>query len=162
MSFTDEELRKIEESLTSKRPGPYWAGKHSGALIREMMNLHAQLGGELPFDGQIGQLKSYINKDTHPFFVTRSVPTIIRFIREKRAEAKAKAGKRARIKGGKFRSDDPSTPNVNEAYADGKTPAKKPQRKAFSKKTSSATKSKTKPKTAPKKNATKAKAKTKK
>ena len=155
MSFTDEELGKIEESLTSKRPGPYWAGRHARALIGEMMSLHAELGGELPFDGQIGQLKSYINKDTHPLFVTKTAPTIIRFIRAKRAEAKAKpgTGKRARSGGGKFKSDDLSTPNVNEAYADGK---------ASSKKTSSATKSKAKPKAAPKKKATKAKAKTKK
>tara|TARA_R110002020_G_scaffold29402_4_gene92711 strand:+ start:343 stop:831 length:489 start_codon:yes stop_codon:yes gene_type:complete len=162
MSFTDEELGLIEGSLTSKRPGLYWAGKHARALIQEMMNLHAQLGGDLPFDGQIGQLKSNINKDTHPFFVTKTAPTIIRFIREKRAEAKAKAGKRARAGGGKFKSDDPSTPNVNEAYADGKTPAKKTQRKTSSKKTSSATTSKAKPKAAPKTKATKAKAKTKK
>ena len=164
MSFTDEELGKIEESLTSKRPGPYWAGRHARALIGEMMSLHAELGGELPFDGQIGQLKSYINKDTHPLFVTKTAPTIIRFIRAKRAEAKAKpgTGKRARSGGGKFKSDDLSTPNVNEAYADGKTPPKKTQRKASSKKTSSATKSKAKPKAAPKKQATKAKAKTKK
>ena len=96
--------------------------------------------------------------------MTKTAPTIIRFIRAKRAEAKAKpgTGKRARSGGGKFKSDDLSTPNVNEAYADGKTPPKKTQRKASSKKTSSATKSKAKPKAAPKKKATKAKAKTKK
>jgi len=34
------------------------------------------------------------------------------------------AGKRTR-KGGKFVKDDPSTPDVNEAFKDGKTPAKK-------------------------------------
>jgi hypothetical protein len=34
------------------------------------------------------------------------------------------AGKRTR-KGGKFVKDDPSTPDVNEAFKDGKAPAKK-------------------------------------
>lgn len=37
-------------------------------------------------------------------------------------------GKRTR-KSGKFVADDKSTPNVNEAYTDGKTPAKKPTTK---------------------------------
>lgn len=32
---------------------------------------------------------------------------------------------RARTKGGKFKGDDPSTPDVNEAYKGGKAPAKK-------------------------------------
>tara|TARA_R110000824_G_scaffold1097_7_gene6020 strand:- start:466 stop:651 length:186 start_codon:yes stop_codon:yes gene_type:complete len=33
--------------------------------------------------------------------------------------------KQARSKGGKFKSDDPSTPDVNEAWEGGKAPAKK-------------------------------------
>ena len=37
---------------------------------------------------------------------------------------------RARDDDGTFRADDPSTPNVNEAYADGKTPTKKQLAKA--------------------------------
>ena len=35
------------------------------------------------------------------------------------------SGKRAKDKKGRFIADDKSTPNVNEAYADGKKPAKK-------------------------------------
>ena len=34
-------------------------------------------------------------------------------------------GERARNSKGHFVADDPSTPNVNEAYVDGKTPPKK-------------------------------------
>ena len=33
--------------------------------------------------------------------------------------------KRARTKKGHYKSDDPSTPDVNEAYVSGKAPAKK-------------------------------------
>jgi len=33
--------------------------------------------------------------------------------------------KRARTEDGKFIADDPSTPDVNEAYVSGKAPAKK-------------------------------------
>jgi len=44
----------------------------------------------------------------------------------------ANAGKRARTKSGHFKSDDPSTPDVNEAYVGGKKKAKK---KAAKKKT---------------------------
>tara|TARA_B100001057_G_C22266487_1_gene725284 strand:+ start:187 stop:429 length:243 start_codon:yes stop_codon:yes gene_type:complete len=43
------------------------------------------------------------------------------------------SGKRARNSKGHYVADDKSTPNVNEAYVDGKTPAKKP-RKAPAKK----------------------------
>ena len=164
MSFTDEELGKIEQSLGSAHRGPYWAGNHAQALIEEMLSLHAELGGALPFGGQVVQAPSSGDQNKLQHFASRALPPIIQFIREKRAEAKSKsgAGKRARAGGGKFKSDDPSTPNVNEAYADGKTPAKKTQRKTSSKKTSSATTSKAKPKAAPKTKATKAKAKTKK
>lgn len=35
------------------------------------------------------------------------------------------SGVRARNKKGQYVKDDPSTPNVNEAYVDGKAPAKK-------------------------------------
>ena len=37
----------------------------------------------------------------------------------------AKAPKRARNSKGQLKSDDPSTPDVNEAWVDGKGPAKK-------------------------------------
>ena len=45
-------------------------------------------------------------------------------------------GVRARNSKGHYVADDKSTPNVNEAYTDGKTPAKKPRkaRKAPAKK----------------------------
>ena len=43
------------------------------------------------------------------------------------------SGVRARNKKGRYVADDKSTPNVNEAYADGKTPKRKP-RKAPAKK----------------------------
>ncbi len=38
------------------------------------------------------------------------------------------SGERARNKKGQFKKDDKSTPNVNEAYADGKTPKRKPRK----------------------------------
>jgi hypothetical protein len=38
---------------------------------------------------------------------------------------KVGSGKRARNEKGHLKADDPSTPDVNEAYEDGKTPAKK-------------------------------------
>lgn len=37
-------------------------------------------------------------------------------------------GERAKDEQGRFVADDPSTPNVNEAYVDGKTPAPKKKR----------------------------------
>ena len=43
------------------------------------------------------------------------------------------SGVRARKKG-RFVADDKSTPNVNEAYVDGKTPKRKPRKKAAPKK----------------------------
>ena len=43
------------------------------------------------------------------------------------------SGVRARGPKGRYKDDDKSTPNVNEAYADGKTPKRKP-RKAPAKK----------------------------
>lgn len=51
--------------------------------------------------------------------------------KEKEAAKKAAkpSGKRARKKDGKYQGDDKSTPDVNEAYADGKTPAKKKAKK---------------------------------
>jgi len=41
------------------------------------------------------------------------------------AEAPVKKPARARGKGGKLKADDPSTPEVNEAWKGGKAPAKK-------------------------------------
>ena len=35
------------------------------------------------------------------------------------------SGVRAREKKGRYKADDKSTPNINEAYKDGKTPPKK-------------------------------------
>ena len=35
------------------------------------------------------------------------------------------SGVRARDKKGRYKADDKSTPNINEAYKDGKTPPKK-------------------------------------
>ena len=43
-------------------------------------------------------------------------------------------GVRARNSKGHFVKDDASTPNVNEAYADGKTPKRKPRKKPAAKK----------------------------
>lgn len=40
-------------------------------------------------------------------------------------EEKPASGVRARDKKGRYKADDKSTPNVNEAYKDGKTPPKK-------------------------------------
>ena len=42
--------------------------------------------------------------------------------------------KRARTEDGKFIADDPSTPDVNEAYVGGKAPAKKSTKKKTTKK----------------------------
>jgi len=54
-------------------------------------------------------------------------------------KAKPATGKRAHKADGSFKADDKSTPDVNEAYEDGKTPAKKtrksPAKKAATKKT---------------------------
>ena len=43
-------------------------------------------------------------------------------------------GVRARNSKGHFVKDDASTPNVNEAYVDGKTPKRKPRKEAAKKK----------------------------
>lgn len=40
----------------------------------------------------------------------------------KQEKAKPASGKRARNEEGHFKADDPATPEVNEAYEDGKTP----------------------------------------
>ena len=40
------------------------------------------------------------------------------------------SGERARDSKGRFVKDDPSTPNVNEAYEDGRTPKRKAKKKA--------------------------------
>jgi hypothetical protein len=45
------------------------------------------------------------------------------------------SGHRARNSKGHYGSDDKSTPNVNEAYTDGKTPVKKPRKAPVKKKT---------------------------
>jgi len=39
------------------------------------------------------------------------------------------SGERARDSKGRFVKDDPSTPDINEAYADGRTPTKKTTKK---------------------------------
>ena len=52
------------------------------------------------------------------------------FIREE----KPASGKRARNAKGRYVKDDPNTPDVNEAYVDGKTPKRKPRRKPAAKK----------------------------
>ena len=44
-------------------------------------------------------------------------------------EEKPASGVRARNAKGHFVKDDPNTPDVNEAYADGKTPKRKPRRR---------------------------------
>lgn len=44
------------------------------------------------------------------------------------------SGVRARNSKGHFVADDKSTPNVNEAYVDGKTPKRKPRKKPVAKK----------------------------
>ena len=49
-------------------------------------------------------------------------------------EPKEATGVRARNSKGHFVKDDASTPNVNEAYADGKTPKRKPRKKPAAKK----------------------------
>ena len=50
------------------------------------------------------------------------------------SEDKPASGVRARSKSGRYVADDKSTPDVNEAYVDGKTPKRKPRRKAAPKK----------------------------
>ena len=42
-------------------------------------------------------------------------------------EEKPASGVRARNSKGRYVADDKSTPNVNEAYVDGKTPKRKPR-----------------------------------
>ena len=49
-------------------------------------------------------------------------------------EEKPASGVRARNSKGQYVADDKSTPNVNEAYVDGKTPKRKPRRKPAAKK----------------------------
>jgi hypothetical protein len=49
-------------------------------------------------------------------------------------EEKPASGVRARNSKGHYVADDKSTPNVNEAYADGKTPKRKPRKKPVAKK----------------------------
>ena len=49
-------------------------------------------------------------------------------------EAPIKKPARARDKGGKLKADDPSTPEVNEAWDGGKAPAKKRKAKKKAKK----------------------------
>ena len=44
------------------------------------------------------------------------------------------SGVRARNSKGHYVADDKSTPKVNEAYADGKTPKRKPRKKPAAKK----------------------------
>ena len=51
--------------------------------------------------------------------------------------------KRAKNKDGTFKGDDPSTPDVNEAYVGGKAPTKKKAKKAPAKKKKSPAKKKT-------------------
>ena len=43
-------------------------------------------------------------------------------------EEKPASGVRARNSKGRYVADDKSTPNVNEAYVDGKTPKRKPRK----------------------------------
>lgn len=49
-------------------------------------------------------------------------------------EEKPASGVRARGPKGRYKADDKSTPNVNEAYVDGKTPKRKPRKKPAAKK----------------------------
>ena len=49
-------------------------------------------------------------------------------------EEKPASGVRARGRKGRYKADDKSTPDVNEAYVDGKTPKRKPRKKAAPKK----------------------------
>jgi len=49
-------------------------------------------------------------------------------------EEKPASGVRARNSKGHYVADDKSTPNVNEAYVDGKTPKRKPRKKPAPKK----------------------------
>ena len=49
-------------------------------------------------------------------------------------EEKPASGVRARNSKGRYVADDKSTPNVNEAYVDGKTPKRKPRKKPAAKK----------------------------
>ena len=44
------------------------------------------------------------------------------------------SGKRARNAKGRYVADNPDTPDVNEAYVDGKTPKRKPAKKVAPKK----------------------------
>ena len=46
-----------------------------------------------------------------------------------KSPAKAEVAQKRTRKGGKFVGDDKSTPDVNEAFKDGKAPAKKPAKK---------------------------------
>ena len=58
------------------------------------------------------------------------------FIKKLFSVDKPASGERARDEDGKFVPDDPKTPEVNEAYVDGKTPPKKraPRKKRSTKK----------------------------
>lgn len=49
--------------------------------------------------------------------------------KEPKQPAKAEVAEKRTRKGGKFVADDKSTPDVNEAFKDGKAPAKKPAAK---------------------------------
>jgi hypothetical protein len=49
-------------------------------------------------------------------------------------EEKPASGVRARGPKGRYKADDKSTPDVNEAYVDGKTPKRKPRKKPAAKK----------------------------
>lgn len=56
--------------------------------------------------------------------------------------AKPSKPKRARTKRGRYKADDPSTPNVNEAWVGGKAPKPKKKKKTTAKKKASSPKSK--------------------
>ncbi len=53
---------------------------------------------------------------------------------DKNIKKKPASGVRARNKKGRYVGDDKSTPDINEAYADGKTPKRKTRKKSVKQK----------------------------
>lgn len=74
------------------------------------------------------------------FIVVVAVDKIMSRQQESSEIQKPVEPKRARTKRGRFKGDDPSTPNINEAWVGGKAP--KPKKKKKAKKKTSGSKSK--------------------
>lgn len=144
MSLSDKQLDLIEEKLASGSSGPYLVVKFLDSLSQDVSDVSDGSKEDDLFCAKAERARVLANPSTTTMknrssfekYISTIVLEMVAFIRDRRS-------KRARSNGGRFVPDDPTTPNINEAYVTGNSPKPKVSKARPKKKDKAAPKTKT-------------------